>query len=92
VEFACTSISSPGMGAYVNAMPDLGQLIADVNDEIVWHDPFGHGYTLVTLTREEARADYRKVSTIYAPDYSAETVARYAAVIDKSGVSKLAAV
>jgi alkaline phosphatase D len=92
VEFACTSISSPGMGAYVNAMPDLGQLIADVNDEIVWHDPFGHGYTLVTLTREEARADYRKVSTIYAPDYSAETVASYAAVIDKSGVSKLAAV
>ncbi len=92
VEFACTSISSPGMGAYVNAMPNLGQLISDANEEIVWHDPFGHGYTVVTLTREDARADYRKVSTVYAPDYAAETVASYAAAIEKGGVSRLSPV
>ena len=92
VEFACTSVSSPGMGEYVKAMPDLGTLISDVNPEVVWHDPFSHGYTLVTLTRENARADYRTVSTIYAPVYTASTVASYAAGIDKGGVTQLSPV
>ena len=90
VEFACTSVSSPGMGTYVKAMPELGEQITAVNDEIVWHDPFSHGYTLVTLTREEARAAYRTVSTIYTPDYATETVAAFAAARDKTGVSGLA--
>ena len=80
------------MGEYVKAMPDLGTLISDVNPEVVWHDPFSHGYTLVTLTRENARADYRTVSTIYAPVYTASTVASYAAGIDKGGVTQLSPV
>jgi alkaline phosphatase D len=90
VEFACTSISSPGMGAYVKAVPDLGQMIADANPEIVWHDPFGHGYTLVTLTADEARGTYRKVSTVYAPDFTTETVAAYACRIENGAVTGLA--
>jgi alkaline phosphatase D len=89
VEFGCTSISSPGMGAYVKAMPDLGQQIADVNDEIIWHDPFGHGYTLVTLTAEDVQATFRKVSTIYAPDYTAETAASFRASRIQDSVSAL---
>ncbi|MBA3068604.1 MAG: alkaline phosphatase [Hyphomonas sp.] len=89
IEFACTSVSSPGMGSYVKAMPDLGEQITAVNPEIVWHDPFSNGYTLVTLTRETARADYRTVSTIYAPAYTASTAASYVARIDQSGVSGL---
>ena len=89
VEFGCTSISSPGMGTYVKAMPDLGQQIADANDEIIWHDPFGHGYTLVTLTAEEVQASFRKVSTIYAPAYTAETAASFKAAYTKGGVSEL---
>lgn len=92
VEFACTSVSSPGMGAYVNAMPDLGKLIADVNDEIIWHDPFGHGYTLVTLSADKVEASYRKVSTVYAAAYTTETAAQYAAVPAAGGVSALTAV
>jgi len=90
VEFACTSVSSPGMGSYVKAMPDLGEQIAAVNDEVVWHDAFSHGYTLVTLTREAAVGTYRTVSTIYSPDYTAATVAAYSANFDKSGVAPLA--
>lgn len=89
VEFACTSISSPGMGSYVKAMPELGAQIAAVNDEIVWHDPFSHGYTVVTLTPGEARGDYRTVSTIYAADYTAETAASFATRTDGAGFSPL---
>lgn len=92
VEFACTSISSPGMGAYVKAVPDLGEMIAGANTEVVWHDPFGHGYTLVTLTAMEASAAYRKVSTVYAPEFTTETVAAYACTRDEGGVSPLAKV
>lgn len=90
VEFACSSVSSPGMGSYVKAMPDLGEQIAAVNGEIIWHDPFNHGYTLVELTRMEARATYRTVSTIYSPAFETATAASFSALIDKSGVSGLA--
>ena len=89
VEFACTSINSPGMGAYVKAVPDLGQMIADANTEIVWHDPFGHGYTLVTLTADEARGTYRKVSTVYTPEFTTETVAAYACRLSDGALSGL---
>jgi len=92
VEFGCTSISSPGLGAYVKAMPDLGQQIADANEEIIWHDPFGHGYTLVTLTRDDVSAAFRKVSTVYSPEYTAETVAAFKATYSKDGVTELARV
>lgn len=89
VEFACTSISSPGMGTYVKAVPDLGEMIADANPEIVWHDPFSHGYTLVRLTAEEARGTYRTVSTIYTPDFTTDTVADYTCRIEGDAVSAL---
>lgn len=89
VEFGCTSISSPGMGAYVKAMPDLGQQIADANDEIIWHDPFGHGFTLVTLTAKDVSASFHKVSTVYAPAYTTEQVAAFKASYTKGGVSEL---
>jgi len=89
VEFGCTSISSPGMGAYVKAMPDLGQQIADANDEIIWHDPFGHGFTLVTLTAKDVSAAFHKVSTVYAPAYTSEQVAVFKASYTNGGVSEL---
>ncbi|WP_291200474.1 alkaline phosphatase D family protein [Hyphomonas sp.] len=89
VEFGCTSISSPGMGAYVKAMPDLGRQIADANEEIIWHDPFGHGFTLVTLTAQDVSASFHKVSTVYAPVYTSEQVASFKASYTKGGVSAL---
>ncbi|MFN7056237.1 alkaline phosphatase D family protein [Hyphomonas sp.] len=92
VEFGCTSITSPGMGAYVKAVPDLGQRIADVNKEVVWHDPFGHGYTLVSLTPSRARAVFRKVSDIYGESFTTETAATYEASAEPGGVSELRAV
>lgn len=89
VEIGCTSISSPGMGSYVKNVPDLGQLITDANRDVVWHDPFGHGYTLVTLTPSSARAVFRKVSDILAETFSTETVATFEATAETGGVSAL---
>ncbi|MFN3607988.1 MAG: alkaline phosphatase D family protein [Hyphomonas sp.] len=92
IEIGCTSISSPGMGAYVKEVPDLGQQITDANKEVVWHDPFGHGYTMLTLTPTAARAAFRKVSDIYGDTFSTETVATFEASAEAGGVSPLRAV
>ena len=89
VEFGCTSITSPGTGAYVTDVPDLGQLFADANKEVEWHDPFGHGYTLVTLTKDTAKAEFRKVSDILSRTYTVDTVAVFETGNDGSAVPGL---
>ena len=92
VEFGCTSITSPGMGAYIRDVPDLGPRIAAANREVVWHDPFGNGYTLVTFTPERTEAVFRKVSTVLAEEFSVDTVAVHEALPEPGGVSALRAV
>jgi alkaline phosphatase D len=89
VEFGCTSITSPGTGAYLPNVPDLGEQFADANTEVEWHDPFGHGYTVVTLTPERVSGAFVKVSTVLEPEYTAERVATFAAVPEANGVSIL---
>ncbi|MEO0394014.1 MAG: hypothetical protein AAF213_12355, partial [Pseudomonadota bacterium] len=46
VEFACSSVTSPGIGTYVKEVPDLGQQFADANPEIDYYDPFDSGWVL----------------------------------------------
>jgi alkaline phosphatase D len=92
VEFGCTSITSPGTGNYLPNVPDLGQQFADANTEVEWHDPFGNGYTIVTLTPERVSSEFVKVSTVLEPDYTAERVATFAAVPEGNGVSALSKV
>ncbi len=88
VEFGCTSVTSPGMGAYI-PLENLGDLLAEANDDVTWYDPFGHGYTLVTLTPEKAIADYFKVSTILEETFETEKVASFEASKEETGVSPL---
>lgn len=92
VEFGCTSITSPGIGQYVKDLPDLGNLFSEANTEVDWHDPYGHGYTIVTLTADKVRADFRKVDTIAAPSRAVRTVASFETVAEAGGASALRAV
>ncbi len=89
VEFGCTSITSPGTGSYLPNVPDLGEQFADANTEVEWHDPFGHGYTIVTLTPDRVSGEFVKVSTVLESDYTSERVATFAAVPEGKGVSAL---
>ena len=89
VEFGCTSITSPGSGAYLSGMPTYGELLAQANDEVNWHDPFGHGYTLVTLTKDKVEAKFRKVSDILSDSYTVDTVAVFETARDGDGLSDL---
>ena len=78
VEFGCTSVTSPGLGIYIKEVPDLGEQFAAANPEVDFYDPFGSGWTLVTLSKDEARADFRKVSDVTAETYTVSDVAAYA--------------
>ncbi len=80
VEFGTTSVTSPGFGTYMKEVPDVGEQFAAANTEVEWHDPFGNGWTLLTLTSTSAHAEYRKVSDVTSPEFTTETVAAYETV------------
>lgn len=90
VEFGCTSVTSPGLGGYL-PFEDLGKYVADANESVAWYDPFGHGFTLLTLTPEKAVADFYKVSTVMEKEFATEKVASFEADAVEGGTSPLRA-
>ncbi|MEQ9315300.1 MAG: alkaline phosphatase D family protein [Henriciella sp.] len=92
IEFGCTSVTSPGMGAYVNGVSNLGELFAEANRDVSWFDPDGHGYCLVTLTSTDVTSDYIKVSTVIEETYTTQKVASFGAVRQDDGMTNLAPV
>lgn len=89
VEFGCTSVTSPGFGTYMKDVPDLGEQFADANPEVDFYDPFGNGWTIVTLTADEVRADYRKVSDVKAETFTASDVITYVSKRTENGMTPL---
>ena len=89
VEFGCTSVTSPGLGTYIKDVPDLGPQFVAANPEVDYHDPFDSGWTLVTLTRDQVRADFKKVTDVTQPDYSASDVASYVTNRDGDSLTAL---
>jgi alkaline phosphatase D len=58
-------------------LPGLGTAIAEVNREVAFCDQDNKGYTLVTLTRAAATAEFVTVSTIVAKAFTRDIVATY---------------
>ncbi|MEM7662640.1 MAG: alkaline phosphatase D family protein [Pseudomonadota bacterium] len=77
VEFGCTSVTSPGLGSYLQGVDNLGELFSDVNEQVGWFDPHGHGFILVTFETERVSAEFRKVSTITEPRFETRTEASF---------------
>ena len=77
VEFATASVSSPGLESYLGLseaqIPAAEQAITTLVDGLQYLNANQRGYLLVTFTAEEARADWRYVSTVKAADYSMDT-------------------
>jgi len=68
VEFGTSSISSPSPGDAVPQIP-LGTALMQANDEVVFCDQSAKGYILLTLTPDQAKAELRTVSTLFAKPY-----------------------
>jgi alkaline phosphatase D len=66
-EFGATAITSPSYGSL---LPGLGKVIADQSPEVAFCDQDHKGFTIVTLTREAAVADFVTVSTVLSKDYT----------------------
>lgn len=89
VELATTSITSPGSGAYVKDVPDIGEKLARVNPEVEWNRSTGHGYVIATFTPENVFAEYREVSSIIEPVFATSTVARFETRKTEKGLTRL---
>jgi len=77
VEFGCTSVTSPGIGAFVQGVEGIGDMYADANEEVDWFDPDGHGFTLLEISAEAARAEFYKVSTIRDSNYTLSLASKF---------------
>ncbi len=76
VEFGTTAVTSPGWGDFMPRQ-DMGKIIADQNDEVIYSHQSAKGFTLLTLTPEETRAELIAVSTITSRAYETKTLKRY---------------
>ena len=89
VEFGCTSVTSPGFGTYMKAVDDIGEQFVAANPEVDFYDPNDNGWTLVTLTKDTATADYKKVSDVRLPTYTTSEVASFETSRQGSGMTAL---
>jgi alkaline phosphatase D len=74
VEFATSSVSSPGLEEYLQLQADqvagAEQGISLLADDLDYLNLNQRGYMMVTFTADEARADWYFVDTIKARDYA----------------------
>lgn len=76
VEFGTTAVTSPGWGDFLPKQ-DMGKIIANQNDEVIYSHQSAKGFTLLTLTPDEARAELIAVSTITGTAYETKSLKRY---------------
>jgi phosphodiesterase/alkaline phosphatase D-like protein len=89
VEFGCTSVTSPGFGTYMKAVDDIGEQFVAANPEVDFYDPNDNGWTLVTLTKDTATANYKKVSDVTLPTYTTSEVTSFETSRQGSGMTPL---
>jgi alkaline phosphatase D len=70
VEFAGTSVSSPGMEYYLGTTADDEDGIVSLVDGLQYANLTDRGYLVVTFTTTEAQAEWQFVSTVKSTDYS----------------------
>jgi alkaline phosphatase D len=78
VEFAGTSVTSPGSGDYLGGSGlDLDKAMVDANPELKWTDQKHRGFLVLTLTRTEALAEFFTVSTVLSKAYETVLAAQF---------------
>jgi alkaline phosphatase D len=94
VEFATASVSAPGLEEYLQlpaeSVPGAEQAIRLLVDDLQYLNVNQRGYLVMTFTPDEARADWRFVSTVKDPAYVLDAT-RAASLRTKTGVRRLEA-
>jgi alkaline phosphatase D len=83
VELGTTSVTSPSDADYfVAAGIDFASGVIARNDQVKWNDPLHRGFLVLTLTREQARAEFLRVSTILTKQFEIATAATFTVAPD----------
>lgn len=78
VEFGATSITSPSDADYfAPAGIDFAAGVRARNADVAWTEPHQRGFLLLTLTREQALAEFFAVSTILSKQYETARIAAF---------------
>lgn len=85
-EFGATAISSPSLGDAVGGM-DIGSIFAAQNEEVVFSDQSGKGFTLLRLTKSDVTGELMAMSTVEAKPYEVRTVKRFRVTREGDGLS-----
>lgn len=88
VELGATSVTSPGGNDTVKSF-SLGELYMQGADEVVFCDQAAKGFLLLTLTRDEAKAEMMSVSTILSKGFETKVLKTFRVKPEASGVSAL---
>jgi len=87
-EFGTTGITSPGANDSIKGF-SVGDVFAAANKEVVFSDQASKGFVLLTLTREEAKAELMAVSTIVSKDFQTSVVKTFRVTPEGRRVSGL---
>ena len=87
-EFGTTGITSPGAGDTIKAF-SVGEVFASANREVVFSDQAAKGFVLLSLSREEAKAEFVAVSTIIAKPFETRVIKTFVVKPEAMGVSGL---
>ncbi len=88
VELGTSAISSPSPGDAVPTLP-LGAALMQANDEVVFCDQSAKGYVLLTLTPDQAKAEMRTVSTLFAKPYEAGVLKTFTVAKTPAGLGEI---
>ncbi|MBI5940394.1 MAG: alkaline phosphatase D family protein [Caulobacterales bacterium] len=72
-EFGATGVTSPGAGDVIKGLP-LDSGFMEKNPEVVFTDQAAKGFVLLTLTKDQAKAEMIAVSTILSEAYEAKAL------------------
>ena len=87
-EFGTTGVTSPGAGDTIKAF-SVGEVFASANREVVFSDQAAKGFVLLSLSREEAKAEFVAVSTIIAKPFETRVIKTFVVKPEAMGVSGL---
>ena len=90
-EFGTTGVTSPGAGDTIKAF-SVGEVFASANKEVVFSDQAAKGFVLLSLSREEAKAELVAVSTIIAKPFETRVIKTFVVKPEAMGVSGLSEV
>ena len=88
VEFATTSITSPGVSDRLPGLP-VNRAFEDANSEVRFCDHAAKGFIRLQLNRETVQADYVAVSNIRAANGRSRVLRRFQVAPDRTGEPRL---